>query len=793
MALRPEVLQAFTLLGIDPDADIQVATKAYKRQALLHHPDRNHGDPKATQRFQEIGAAWNICQRHLDNPAWGLSEFQASYTSTKNTYRFAADDDIPLDEDELHQFYMFMFAETLFGRYTRSKGQRYRYERSGRTGGGIYSFSGGLAKSQERQARNTERQRRENEEYEKRKRELELEIEQEQREHSLLEKRNKADEDRRAKALANAFRAASSGDSASVKNAIIEYDLDVNAPQKRSKGPKKQDTVPHSDSLLHVVAGHCDEKLFMFLIERGANPVALNKAQLTPFHVAIRAGNTSIVQYIMEHRGRAFDVYHPSKASLSGLTPLQLAIESGVPSVVELLVKHATTHDVERCWKSKDCSEEIKEILLKKKGFVPPEIHSSPLEPAPSKKLQRQKELALEKQARLTLELERATINRRRREERARKREEKDREEAAITLAQEHARLKEEMEERQRLEDNRREQEQVRLQAEMKERQQLETIHRAQEQSRLKAEMERKRLEDDCRLQGRPRTKVEGESPLRVEVEKRALVTSRPMVKRKERSGKDQSEKEEPAMETSERPRHRSKESHSRTSSLTTSVDAPVEIEKVVPPPNVVNVDERTADRSLKIKEKRKEVMAKRRREKKNEQAGKPTLAIANNISSMPKAESSKKHHYMMTAKDGQNTVDEVDRKRNEEILRRRAEQSARDKERHRRLVEERAKAAEINRRSDAGTDSSLLLAHVSTGRRPEQEIARAENNRIPSQAPLLVPQATIPLSGADFENYIEDIQTCIVPEDLFGEEREPGFVSSRGRGRRRPRYFGSR
>lgn len=92
----------------------------------------------------------------------------------------------------------------------------------------------------------------------------------------------------------------------------------------------------------------------------------MNKNQLTPFHTAIKAGNTNFVRFVLERRGRSFEGYHPSKAASSGRTPLQLAIDSGVSAMVELLVKDATTHDVERCWKSESISEEIKQILRTK-------------------------------------------------------------------------------------------------------------------------------------------------------------------------------------------------------------------------------------------------------------------------------------------------------------------------------------------------------------------------------------------------------------------------------------------
>lgn len=54
-----------------------------------------------------------------------------------------------------------------------------------------------------------------------------------------------------------------------MKKAILDFDLDVNAPRKRPKHSRKQDGVTQSDSLLHVAASNCDGDLFMFLLERG--------------------------------------------------------------------------------------------------------------------------------------------------------------------------------------------------------------------------------------------------------------------------------------------------------------------------------------------------------------------------------------------------------------------------------------------------------------------------------------------------------------------------------------------
>jgi len=64
MVLRPEVVQAFNTLNINPDVDQATASKAYKRLALIHHPDRNHNDSTATQRFQEASLPRPLCSTY---------------------------------------------------------------------------------------------------------------------------------------------------------------------------------------------------------------------------------------------------------------------------------------------------------------------------------------------------------------------------------------------------------------------------------------------------------------------------------------------------------------------------------------------------------------------------------------------------------------------------------------------------------------------------------------------------------------------------------------------------------
>ncbi len=50
----------YEVLGISRDADAEAIKKAYRKLAMQYHPDRNSEDPKAEERFKEIGEAYAV-------------------------------------------------------------------------------------------------------------------------------------------------------------------------------------------------------------------------------------------------------------------------------------------------------------------------------------------------------------------------------------------------------------------------------------------------------------------------------------------------------------------------------------------------------------------------------------------------------------------------------------------------------------------------------------------------------------------------------------------------------------
>jgi nitrite reductase/ring-hydroxylating ferredoxin subunit len=71
LAAHMRLVDACEILGIHASASRDDAQRAYRKQALLHHPDRSSA-PDATSRFQTIGEAWERVQLFHDHPMrWG--------------------------------------------------------------------------------------------------------------------------------------------------------------------------------------------------------------------------------------------------------------------------------------------------------------------------------------------------------------------------------------------------------------------------------------------------------------------------------------------------------------------------------------------------------------------------------------------------------------------------------------------------------------------------------------------------------------------------------------------------
>ena len=50
----------YQVLGVDKNASAEEIKKAYRKNAMKYHPDRNPGDKQAEEKFKEIGEAYEV-------------------------------------------------------------------------------------------------------------------------------------------------------------------------------------------------------------------------------------------------------------------------------------------------------------------------------------------------------------------------------------------------------------------------------------------------------------------------------------------------------------------------------------------------------------------------------------------------------------------------------------------------------------------------------------------------------------------------------------------------------------
>ena len=56
---------AYSLLGINSDAGEEEIKKAFRKNSLKFHPDKNPNDPKANEKFQRLKHAYDFLLKTL--------------------------------------------------------------------------------------------------------------------------------------------------------------------------------------------------------------------------------------------------------------------------------------------------------------------------------------------------------------------------------------------------------------------------------------------------------------------------------------------------------------------------------------------------------------------------------------------------------------------------------------------------------------------------------------------------------------------------------------------------------
>lgn len=78
---------AYSVLNIKNDATFEQVKEAYRKLALIHHPDKNHIQ-KDGERFKQISEAYNFFKQQEKEGVFGKKNIKNNYTSTKTRRNF---------------------------------------------------------------------------------------------------------------------------------------------------------------------------------------------------------------------------------------------------------------------------------------------------------------------------------------------------------------------------------------------------------------------------------------------------------------------------------------------------------------------------------------------------------------------------------------------------------------------------------------------------------------------------------------------------------------------------------
>ena len=63
----------YEVLGVSKEATKEEIKKAYRKQALKYHPDKNPGDKAAEEKFKEAAAAYEVLSNDEKRARYDLS------------------------------------------------------------------------------------------------------------------------------------------------------------------------------------------------------------------------------------------------------------------------------------------------------------------------------------------------------------------------------------------------------------------------------------------------------------------------------------------------------------------------------------------------------------------------------------------------------------------------------------------------------------------------------------------------------------------------------------------------
>ncbi|KAF8077828.1 hypothetical protein FPV67DRAFT_1463152 [Lyophyllum atratum] len=379
------ILEAYSVLGLEQGASLEVVKSAYKQIALRTHPDKNPDNPSATEEFQKISHGYRILLKHLDK----IDDSDDSDSDFESEY-YASEDEAYKDFIYMRIFELFMRGEE-HAYFARAHNHRPRVPEESPE-----QYKARLERLVKDQRLGEERRKQEavaNKERKIREREQERKAAEERQRFKLLNKKADAESQRQKDAQTIRMRQERSQ---MIRSAVFAAARvgDTKKVEKVKDGCQDLVELPHNDSdpletLLHIAARLGNRDLVEWLDGHGAELEERDSAGFTAFHVALQSGRVSVATYFFEehaHSEDATDLYDPPPST----SLLSLALDSREPELVWTILDKglATEQDMDAAWervttnrgylvpkpsaRDEENIDDITQLLMRYRGVTPP-------------------------------------------------------------------------------------------------------------------------------------------------------------------------------------------------------------------------------------------------------------------------------------------------------------------------------------------------------------------------------------------------------------------------------------
>ncbi|RPD66089.1 hypothetical protein L226DRAFT_530222 [Lentinus tigrinus ALCF2SS1-7] len=392
------VVEAYSVLGLEQGASLELVKTTYKQLALKTHPDKNPGDEDATAQFQRLSEAYNTLVKHLDRSSAPPREHSHShshfhpfgyddddYDEDDDDYYYYDDeyydDEYESDYEDRMNFYMYLYEELLRGRASRFAQSQYHHQHPHHHHHHHYhhdsppesteQYTARLRRQREEQEQAAERRaqeeasRKANQERERERERREAEKRQRakasakkaeaQASRKTAEQKARAQQEQVQALRSKVFEAARRKDTAAVKKGVYEDNVDASGGEVRKGAESFAKNTPEDpkETLLHIAAKHGDVDLVQWLDSHGAEPDERNGEDMTAYHIALRHGYPEIVKHY-------YETYPPKDKDFAHIyrspepqSNLRIALEAKEPEMTWMVLDNHlySQYEIDDAWK----------------------------------------------------------------------------------------------------------------------------------------------------------------------------------------------------------------------------------------------------------------------------------------------------------------------------------------------------------------------------------------------------------------------------------------------------------